>query len=298
METAKHIIIVLVLGLFVTGNAASSEEKISNTRQANCIIQVTINQSTLHLSPDAIKALIYSSSVKGKAYSKILDLPLTYPVPIINVDTIQGNITSSDIKTYLFGLSVSLEEYIKPVAEEFLQAIVRNLRASLEDAFEKYQADFYNQLATAEAQYNHARSQFDQLSKNNEKKGPAKPLEITYSDLSQADRAVYELFEREIDLSGLSPDMSFEEVIKIIENSVEPPLQIQPNWRDLAETAEITQSTPCEMDPLTNVKVRTVLEVLLAGLSSDFADLDYIVNDGTIIIATTEALPPDRKSVV
>jgi len=109
--------------------------------------------------------------------------------------------------------------------------------------------------------------------------------------LDPADSAVYEQLEQTVDLSNLSSSMSFDDVIKALEESVEPPLQIQPNWKDLLENAEIEQITPAGMDPLTGVKLRKALEVLLAGVSSEFAVVDYVVDEGVIVIATDLTLP-------
>jgi len=115
---------------------------------------------------------------------------------------------------------------------------------------------------------------------------PDKPI-----GLDPLDAAVYEQLEKIIDLSDLTPGMSFDEVIEKLEESVEPSIQIQPNWRDLLENAEVEQSTPAGMDPLTGVKLRKALEILLAGVSSiDFAELIYVVDEGVILIGTVDML--------
>ena len=115
---------------------------------------------------------------------------------------------------------------------------------------------------------------------------PDKPI-----GLDPADAAVYEKLEQTVDLSSLSATMSFDDVIQALEQSVDPPLQIQPNWKDLLENAEVEQTTPAGMDPLTGVKLRKALEVLLAGISSEFAVVSYVVDEGVIVIATEVALP-------
>ena len=115
---------------------------------------------------------------------------------------------------------------------------------------------------------------------------PDKPI-----GLSDIDAAVYEQLEEPIDLLDLTPAMSFGEVIDRLKSSVQPPMQIQPNWRDLLENAEVEQSTPAGMDPLTGVKLRKALEILLAGVSSiDFAELIYVVDEGVILIGTVDML--------
>jgi len=115
---------------------------------------------------------------------------------------------------------------------------------------------------------------------------PDKPI-----GLSEADDFVYKQLEKPIDLLDLTPAMSFGEVVERLKNSVEPPIQIQPNWRDLLENAEVDPATAAGMDPLTGVKLRKALEILLAGVSSiDFAELIYVVDEGVILIGTVDML--------
>jgi len=115
---------------------------------------------------------------------------------------------------------------------------------------------------------------------------PDKPI-----GLDPLDTAVYEQLEKPVDLSDLTPAMSFGEVIEKLKESVKPPVQIQPNWKDLLENAEVEQATPAGMDPLTGVKLRKALEILLAGVSSiDFAELIYVVDEGVILIGTVDML--------
>ena len=109
--------------------------------------------------------------------------------------------------------------------------------------------------------------------------------------LDPIDAKVYDQLEQIVDLSDLTSAMSFADVINELKSSVDPPLQIQPNWRDLLENAELEPTTPAQMDPLTGIKLRKALEVLLAGLSSEFAQIGYVVDEGIIVIATEETLP-------
>jgi tetratricopeptide (TPR) repeat protein len=109
--------------------------------------------------------------------------------------------------------------------------------------------------------------------------------------LDPIDAEVYARLETPVDLPDLTVTTTFVDVIAQLETSVDPPLQIQPNWRDLLEVAQIEPTTAAGMDPLTGVKLRKVLDVLLAGLSSEFAELGYVVDEGVIVIATIDALP-------
>ncbi|NQT03466.1 MAG: hypothetical protein HQ580_15675, partial [Planctomycetes bacterium] len=120
---------------------------------------------------------------------------------------------------------------------------------------------------------------------------PDKPI-----GLDPLDAIVYEQLVEIVDLVDLTPTMSFGEVIEKLKTSVDPPIQIQPNWRDLLENAEVEQATPAGMDPLTGVKLRKALEILIAGVTSsqlgEFGELTYVVDEGVILIGTVEMLPP------
>ncbi|MFB0553775.1 MAG: hypothetical protein ACETWQ_10730, partial [Phycisphaerae bacterium] len=117
---------------------------------------------------------------------------------------------------------------------------------------------------------------------------PDKPI-----GLDPLDAVVYKQLEQVVDLSDLTPGMSFGEVIEKLRNSIQPPIQIQPNWKDLLENAEVEQSTPAGLDPLTGIKLRKALEILIAGVSSvEFAQLTYVVDEGVILIGTVDMLPP------
>jgi len=174
-----------------------------------------------------------------------------------------------------------------------MNALVDNLRQALTNAYNAYEEKLQNLLQFAESRRDHAQSQL------------AKAIEQTKAiwqapaiRQNPADAAVYERLEEIVDLSDLEAGLSFVEVIEMLSNSVEPPLQIQPNWRDLLENAEVEPTTPAGVDPLTGIKLRKALEVLLAGVSSEFAELKYVVDEGVILIATEDSLPSKMVPLV
>jgi hypothetical protein len=188
-------------------------------------------------------------------------------------------------KTCLFRLNVHLPEDAKPAAKEYMKALVNNLRVSLLEAHSAYSNNLKALLEDAESRRDNARTRLAEAMKQVKTVEP--PPEI---ERSPADAAVYERLEQIIDLSDLTPSTSFAEVVDKLKNSVDPPLQIQPNWKGLLENAEIEPTTPAQMDPLTAVKLRKALEILLADVSSDFARLKYVVDDGVILIGTADSL--------
>ncbi len=111
---------------------------------------------------------------------------------------------------------------------------------------------------------------------------------------SPADAAINELLDKTVDLSILTEDTTLEEAIDILRNSVSPPLPIIVRWPDLSENAFIEKDTPIGIDGegLRNVVVRTALKQILGAVGSGgFSELDFVVQEGTITVATKESLP-------
>jgi hypothetical protein len=189
-------------------------------------------------------------------------------------------------QTFLFRLNIHLPEDVKPLAREFMMALVDNLSESLHNAYKVYSNDLKVLLQDAESRRDKARSRLAEVMKQIKTIEPPSPIDQNPSDIS-----VYERLEQIVDLSNLTPSTSFADAIEQLKTAVDPPLQIQPNWKDLLENAEVEQTTPAGIDPLMGIKLRKALEILLASVSSDFAKLKYIVDEGVILIGTQDALP-------
>ena len=119
--------------------------------------------------------------------------------------------------------------------------------------------------------------------------------------MSPVDVAVNMQLERQVDFSMLTEDTTFEEAIELLRNSVDPPLTIIVLWGDLSENAFIEKDTPINMsgEGLNNIILRTALSRLLQAVSSGgFSELDYILEDGVITIATRESLPTSYRTEV
>lgn len=123
-----------------------------------------------------------------------------------------------------------------------------------------------------------------------------KPEEAIGQDV--ADVAVFKQFDEVVDLSGLTSEMPFSEALEELKNSVDPPLKIAVIWRDLIDNADIDQTTPIKMDPISSIPLGKALELLLKSVSGGAADLGYIVEGGVITIATVEALPEKLETLV
>ena len=198
--------------------------------------------------------------------------------------------STADEQAYLFSLNVHLPEDIKPLAKEYMNALVDNLRQALMNAYDEYEKKLQDLLQFAESRRDRAQSRLDKAMEQTKATGPTPVIES-----NPADVAVHERLEQIVDLSNLTPSTSFADALEQLKTAVDPPLQIQPNWKDLLENGEVEQTTPAGMDPLTGIKLQKALEILLDGVSGDITELKYVVDEGVILIGTADYIP--RKMV-
>ena len=177
-------------------------------------------------------------------------------------------------QTVIVELSVQLPEDIRPAAREFMNALVENLRTSLQDAYARYAEDLSNRLAFLESRREDANAQFERI-----RTVPSPERKLIEAQL-----------ETVIDLSMVSPEMAFSEAIEVFRNSVDPPLNIVVLWRDLLDVAEIEPDQSIHMDGVTSVKVGTALKVLLQAVGGGFARLTYEIKEGVIVVGTVDTL--------
>jgi type II secretory pathway component GspD/PulD (secretin)/tetratricopeptide (TPR) repeat protein len=123
-----------------------------------------------------------------------------------------------------------------------------------------------------------------------------KPEEAIGQD--PANVAVYKQLDEVVDLSRLSPEMSFSDAIEELKTAATPPLKIVVLWRDLYDNADIDQTTAINMDPISAVPLGAALKLLLEAVSGGFATLGYDVRSGVITIATVESLPGELETFV
>ncbi|UCF42358.1 MAG: hypothetical protein JSV99_07050 [Planctomycetota bacterium] len=128
----------------------------------------------------------------------------------------------------------------------------------------------------------------------------ASPFRVPDEAIGQnpADVAVYRQLDEIVDLSELTPEMPLSEAVVELKNSVDPPLNVFVNWRDLYDNADIDQTTPINMDPISAVSLGTALDLLLEAVSGGFAELRYAVENGVVTIATEESLQIELKTLV
>lgn len=181
MEATKHIVILLVLILLTSAPAQSANrpaaEDISNTRTASCVVKITSDPMVLPLDNTTINYLLHSTGIGGRVAREVLNISPDQVSDIFQIEALAGGagrilpedrrqrtegigqkpeiLSSEQLRaaaeqTILFRLSVELDDTVKPAAEEFMNALVGNLRNTLIKAFEDYKLRFGDQLKLAE----------------------------------------------------------------------------------------------------------------------------------------------------
>jgi len=168
-------------------------------------------------------------------------------------------------------LSVHLPDGVPPAADEFLRAVISNLRSSLSHAYELHTGDLSDELELARGQYNHA-------------------VETLQRGTDPATEKIRWQLDKTVDLSSLNPQMPLADAVDILKKSVEPPLNIVVLWTDLMDNLSVEPTTPIHIDGMANVKLGTALDLLVRGMPSVTAKPMWRVKDDAIVIATPAAL--------
>jgi len=198
----------------------------------------------------------------------------TPPAPVSPARSAPGGAPSATIK-----LSVRLPESVPPVADEFLRAVISNLRSSLSHAYEVHLSDLSDQLEMARRQHDRA---VDTL------QGGTDPAAIR----------IMEQLEMIVDLSVLTPEMPLSEAVDILKKSVEPPLNIVVLWNDLMDSLSVEPSTPINIDGMRTVKLRTGLDLLIKGIRSNGPKKAmWRIKSDVIIVATAASLGESGEPV-
>jgi len=173
-------------------------------------------------------------------------------------------------------LSVQLPEDVKPAAEEFLKALVANLRKALWNAYEGQAKELKDLADFAESRRHDA----------------ANDLEIAMGIHSPDRMQIQEQLDTIVNLSMLLPEMSFSEAIDELKDAVEPPLPIVVLWKELLDSCDIEPTTPIDMDGLPGVRVGTALKLLVEAVSGGLTDISYQIDGGVIVIREEEQQTP------
>jgi hypothetical protein len=88
------------------------------------------------------------------------------------------------------------------------------------------------------------------------------------------------------DVSHIREDTTFADALEIIRHAVEPPLPMVVMWKDIEENAFVERTTPVGIDGLGATTLGQALKLVLLGVSSKGAELEYVVEGGLITIAS------------
>lgn len=179
-------------------------------------------------------------------------------------------------QTAMVRLFVELPNDVKPVAGQFVKAIVDNLRRALEDSYNRY-----DRLLTEQTQF--AEFRREQIEEQ---------LGRSAAPISPESRRVREQLRTIVDVSALSPEMPFSEAIELLKNSVQPPLPIVVLWNELQERCGIEPVTAIGMDGPPAVRLETALKMVIAAVSGGNSDISYQIDDDVIVIREGELQTP------
>ena len=168
-------------------------------------------------------------------------------------------------------LSVRLPDSVPPAADEFLTAIVENLRDTLRQAYGRYTNELEDMVAQVQRQYEYL----------------ADPARLEGE--TDAATRIKEQLKTVVDLSAWNPEMPMAEAIEILKKSVEPPLNIVVLWNDLTDSLHVQPTTPIHIDAMRNVSLGTAIDLLVKGMSSEVKPV-WKIKDDTIVIATAPTL--------
>lgn len=185
-----------------------------------------------------------------------------------------GNVSRQQVA--MVRLFVELPGDAKPLAGQFVKAIVDNLRRALEDSYNRYERLLSEQIQFAESR----RQEIEQQ------------LGRSAASSSPESRRIREQLSTVVDVSALTPQMPFSEAIKLLKHAVEPPLPIVVLWKELMDSCGIEPTTPIHMDGLPAVKLETALKMVIAAVSGGLTDISYQIDDDVIVIREEELQTP------
>jgi len=193
------------------------------------------------------------------------------PAPRISAETGE--------QTFLFRLKVELDKELRPVAEEVMVEIINNLRETLEHAFYEHKSKLEAEIDYTDDEFRRAERELANAAAGG---GPC-----TLADHELRNK----LDDEVVDLSSVTPEMTFADAIEQFKHSFEPPLPIVVHWRDIEDNAAIDRTTPVNMDPMPAIGLGKALELLLKSVSGEPDKLGYKVEKAMIIIASARSLP-------
>jgi len=317
MRTSKGTIVFLVFVALsapcarpADGSEGSVAGSAADGRHVRCVVKVAASTGVMSLGFGVVEAMLRSDAVAGRASRSVLGAEHSQSERFILIRPLGGNGGGQrdDLRippgesagagagagggqsVVLLALGIDLPAEAQPVARKLSDALLENLRHELEKTFSAEAEAIKVRLDEARKDRDAAQAAFTKAAQE------TVPQALEGSGLNPADEAIYKQLDRVVDLSALNTETPFGEAVEAIRRLAEPRLNIVVLWRELSANAEITPSTPINMDGLANVKLGVGLQNLLTAMSNPQLDiqLDYIVDSGVVTIATDLSLPPKK----
>jgi hypothetical protein len=175
-------------------------------------------------------------------------------------------------------VSIHLPDGVLPAADEFLEAIVGNLKETLRHAYEDYVTALNGQLEQVRHQHD-------------------RDIDVLQGETGPETSAIKERLNRVVDLSALNPDMPIAEAVEILRRSVDPPLNIVVLWNDLTAFLSVERTTPINLDGMPIVRLGTALDLLVRGLPASDEQPTWRIKGDAIVIATAATFGESGESV-
>jgi len=189
--------------------------------------------------------------------------------------------TRAQQQTAMVRLYVPLPKDARPLAGQFVKALVDNLRRALEDSYDRYERLLSDQIQFAEFR----REEIEQQ------------LGRSATPSSPESRRIREQLSTIVDVSALTPEMPFAEAIELLKNSVEPPLPIVVLWKELQESCDIDPPTPIGMDGPPPVKLETALKTVLEAVSGGQRPaVSYQIDNDVVVVRLKDLQTEERES--
>lgn len=162
MQTTKHIAILLILALLGTSAAHGGEAEYNGAvykkvevvaekpATASCLVKITGGSSVLPVDLRTIDMLVESSGVAGKAAKEVLGVPHKEALDFFDITPVsEKDRRRSTDDPFIFNLRIFLPDKIATHSEEFMAAIVDNLKDNFNMAFDESFGRLGNKLEAA-----------------------------------------------------------------------------------------------------------------------------------------------------
>jgi hypothetical protein len=173
-QVASMIVILSLVAPTIASSGSTQAKKraLSNTRQMRCVVKVTADTEVVPLSFELVESLLRSDAVEGKATCAAWPPGHRTPDPSPDIQPLDDfvptdNAAPSQGRTLLFELHVRLSGEVDPVAEEFGDALIENLRSVLQEMFAAHAEDLTRQLSETESRRETIRTELEDTLRRN-----------------------------------------------------------------------------------------------------------------------------------